>query len=62
MPRKKENDKFVAVGSKDIWNPFGLQALAPERFSAVAALILSGKHNLLTFANRRTPRSTYRSL
>ena len=53
MPRRKENEKFVSVGSKDIWNPFGLQSLAPEKFSAVASLILRGKHDILTFANRR---------
>ncbi|MBN4057055.1 hypothetical protein JYU19_01960 [bacterium AH-315-J21] len=61
MPRKKENEEFVETGAKDIWNPFALQSLAPERFGSVAALILSGKHNLLSFANRRTPRSTLRS-
>ncbi len=53
MPRRKENEKFVTVGSKNIWDPFGLQTLAPEKFSVVATLILSGKHDILTFANRR---------
>jgi hypothetical protein len=54
MPRRKENEKFVQVGSKDIWNPFGLQTLSPEKFSSVATLILSGKHDLLNFTYRRT--------
>lgn len=53
MPKRKENERFVSVGSKDIWNPFGLQTLAPEKFGSVATLILSGKHDILTFANRR---------
>ncbi|MFQ5607120.1 MAG: hypothetical protein ACE5GA_04175 [Candidatus Zixiibacteriota bacterium] len=56
MPRRKENEKFVAVGSKDIWNPFGLQTLAPEKFGAVAGLILSGKHDILTFSVTRRPK------
>ena len=56
MPKRKENERFVTVGSKDIWNPFGLQTLAPEKFSVVASLILSGKHDILTFANRRNSR------
>ncbi|MCH7877934.1 MAG: hypothetical protein IH914_01290 [candidate division Zixibacteria bacterium] len=56
MPKRKENERFVTVGSKNIWDPFGLQTLAPEKFCVVASLILSGKHDILTFANRRNSR------
>lgn len=59
MPKRKENEKFVSLGSKDIWSPFGLQSLSPEKFSSVATMILSGKHDLLTYPYRglrRMPR------
>jgi len=52
MPRKKEDERFVSVGSKEIWNPFGLQSLATEKFGTIATLILGGKHVILSFSER----------
>ncbi|MCH9032466.1 MAG: hypothetical protein IIB00_09440 [candidate division Zixibacteria bacterium] len=56
MPRRKEDERFVSLGSKNIWSPYGLQSLSTEKFGNVATLILSGKHNMLSFSHRRAVR------
>jgi hypothetical protein len=48
MPKRKETEKFAAVGSKDCWHSYGLQTLAPAKFAMVVGKILSGNYMLIT--------------
>lgn len=48
MPKRKETEKFAAVGSKDCWHSYGLQTLAPGKFAMVVGKILSGNYMLIT--------------
>jgi hypothetical protein len=47
MPRRKEAEKFAVLGEKDCWHSYGLQALAPKKFTAVVGKILKGQHTLI---------------
>ncbi len=48
MPKRKEIEKFAAVGSKDCWHSYGLQTLSPTKFAVVVGKILSGNYVLIS--------------
>jgi hypothetical protein len=48
MPKRKEAEKFAAVGGKDCWHSYGLQTLSPTKFATVVGRILSGNYVLIT--------------
>jgi hypothetical protein len=48
MPKRKEAEKFAAVGSKDCWHSYGLQTLTPAKFAMVVGKILSGNYVLVS--------------
>lgn len=47
MPRRKETEKFAVLGEKDCWHLYGLQALAPRKFTLIVGKILQGHHTLV---------------
>lgn len=48
MPKRKNIEKFAVLGEKDCWHSYGLQILAPAKFSRVVGQILTGKYALVT--------------
>jgi hypothetical protein len=48
MPKRKEAEKFAAVGMKDCWHSYGLQVLPPGKFAAVVSKILNGNYVLIS--------------
>jgi len=48
MPKRKDPEKFATLGTKDCWHSYGLQILAPTKFSRVVSHILNGKYALVT--------------
>lgn len=58
MPKKKKRESYASLGTKDIHDPLGLQAIpvtesAGSGFAKVANNILNGRHTLLPHVNRR---------
>jgi hypothetical protein len=51
MPKRKEAERFAAVGTKDCWHSYGLQVLSPTKFAFVVGQILKGRYTLV---NQRT--------
>jgi hypothetical protein len=47
MPKRKAKIEYAAVGTKDCWHSFGLQALAPSKFASVVGKILRGRYSLV---------------
>ena len=47
MPKRKQAEKYAAVGEKDCWHLYGLQVLTPNKFSDVVGKILQGRYNLI---------------
>ena len=48
MPKRKDPEKFATLGEKDCWHSYGLQLLAPTKFSRVVGRILNGKYALVS--------------
>ena len=47
MPKRKEAENFAAVGEKDCWHLYGLQALSANKFSSVVQKVLQGRYWLI---------------
>jgi hypothetical protein len=47
MPKRKEAERFAAVGVKDCWHSYSLQTLAPNKFAQVVGQILKGQCTLI---------------
>ena len=47
MPKRKEKEKFAELRQKDCWHLYGLQSLAPSKFTSVVEQILQGKYILI---------------
>lgn len=47
MPKRKKEIKYAKLGEKDLWHPYGLQALRTDKFAKVANRILRGSFVLL---------------
>lgn len=57
MPRKKKQENYARLGTKSMWDPFGLQTVpvteSGERgFAKVVNNILNGRHIVLPFVHR----------
>ncbi len=47
MPKRKEAERFAAVGVKDCWHSYSLQSLSPNKFAVVVGQILKGQYVLI---------------
>ena len=47
MPKRKEAIQYAHKGTKDLWHPYGLQALSTDKFAKVVNRILGGRFVLL---------------
>lgn len=47
MPKRKEAERFAAVGAKDCWHSYSLQSLSPNKFARVVGQILKGQYVLI---------------
>lgn len=47
MPKRKKEIKYAMLGEKDLWHPYGLQALRTDKFAKVVNRILLGKFVLI---------------
>ncbi|MBI3871467.1 MAG: hypothetical protein HY304_00120 [candidate division Zixibacteria bacterium] len=54
MPKRKVTP-YVREREKELWNLYGLQGLAPERFLRVVGRVLDGRY--LVFRSSLPPRS-----
>ena len=53
MPRRKEEEDYAELGEKDCWHSYGLQVLAPSKFSSVVGKILDGPYTLVVAGDEK---------
>jgi hypothetical protein len=53
MPKRKQAEKFAALGEKDCWHLYGLQVLTPSKFASVVGKVLKGHYTLTNSGTRR---------
>jgi len=54
MPKRKKAIKYAKLGEKELWHPYGLQALRADKFAQVANRILLGRFALLQLKYENT--------
>ncbi len=47
MPKRKKAIDYAVKGKKELWHPYGLQALTADKFTKVTNCILDGRFMLL---------------
>jgi hypothetical protein len=52
MPKRKEGERYAALGEKDCWHLYGLQVLTPRKFASVVGKVLQGRYSLVNSGTR----------
>jgi len=48
MPKRKADERFARLGTKECWHSYSLQMLTPSKFNKVVGNILRGHYILIT--------------